>query len=208
MTQRYENPADRPQPYVAGASGPNIEMNTAMVSPIDRLRWAAVLGGIFIALSTLVVLSLLGMAVGFSAYDPGDTARSFGIGAGIWGGISVLLAFFVGGWFTARAAAVRGANNGIMNGVMVWAVAIPLMLYLLSSILGFAASQSRGEVDRVIHASVRTDEASQAIRTADPQQKQQVARTGRNAAWGSLISVMLGSSVGWRARPPGAPSRR
>ena len=111
---------------------PRVDVNTAVVTPTDRVRWGPIIAGLFTALSTLALLSILGVAVAGSAYDPGDRARNFGIGAGIWGAISTLIAFAIGGWLAARAAAVRGANNGVLNGAMVWAVAIPVMLYFIA----------------------------------------------------------------------------
>lgn len=109
-----------------------------VVTPTDRVRWGPIIAGLFAALSTLAVMSVLGLAIGASAFDPGDRASSFGIGAGIWGAVSALLAFLIGGWTAARTAAVGGRNNGLLNGTMVWVVAIPLLLYLLSSGVGSA----------------------------------------------------------------------
>jgi hypothetical protein len=108
----------------------------AVATPTDRVRWGPIIAGLFAALSTLAVLSVLGLAIGASAFEPGDSASSFGIGAGIWGAISALLAFGVGGWTAARTAALGGRVNGLLNGTMVWVVAIPLLLYLLSSGIG------------------------------------------------------------------------
>ena len=126
------------------ANGPQIDVNTAVVTPTDRVRWGPIIAGLFAALSTLALLSVLGVAVAGSAYDPGDSARAFGIGAGIWGIISFLIAFGIGGWLAARAAAVRGANNGLLNGAMVWAVAIPVMLYLVAG-AGMRAAQTAAQ---------------------------------------------------------------
>lgn len=104
-----------------------------VVTPTDRIRWGPVLAGLFAALATLATLTMLGIAIGATAFDPGDTARGFGLGAGIWGAISTLLAFLVGGWMAARTAALPGRSSGMLNGAMVWFVAIPLLVYLLSS---------------------------------------------------------------------------
>lgn len=102
----------------------------------DRVRWGAILAGLFAALATLVVLSVLGLAIGLSSYDAGDPLGSFGMGAGIGGIITALLAFLIGGWVAASTAGARGRSNGILNGAMVWVVAVPLILYLLGSGLG------------------------------------------------------------------------
>jgi hypothetical protein len=111
----------------------------------DLVRWGPVIAGLFAALATLATLTVLGLAIGLSAYDPGDPGSSFGIGAGIWGAISALISFFVGGWMAGRSSALRGTKSGILNGAMVWFVAIPLLLYLLGSGIG-AVVRTAGNV--------------------------------------------------------------
>ncbi|MGF1635413.1 MAG: hypothetical protein ACFCVE_16330 [Phycisphaerae bacterium] len=144
----YNDPADRPHTGRTGAypagTGRTGDINAAVAyTPTDRVRWGPILAGLFAALATLALLSVLGAAIGATAFDANDSLSAFGIGAGIWGIISALLAFLVGGWLAARSAAVRGHGNGMLNGTMVWAVAIPLMLYFVSggltSLLGTTA---------------------------------------------------------------------
>jgi hypothetical protein len=151
----------------SGANMPDINVASAsVVTPTDRVRWGPIIAGLFSALSLLALLSVLGAAVGLTAYDQGDNARNFGIGAGIWGAISMILAFFFGGWLAARSAAVRGERNGLLNGSLVWAVAIPLLIYVLAggvarmadtaANVADAAQQNQSgqdQVDRVIRAS-------------------------------------------------------
>lgn len=113
---------------------------------IDRLRWGPIVAGLFVALAVLAVLATLGAAIGFSSVDYGDEPRNFGIGAGIWGAISALIAFFVGGLVAARTAATPVTSidrdgsirndNGLLQGAMVWAVAVPLSMYLAASTAG------------------------------------------------------------------------
>ena len=177
----------------------------------DRVRWGPIIAGLFAALSTLAVLGTLGSAIGASAYDPGDSARNFGVGAGIWGIISVLLAFALGGWLAARTAAVRGHDNGLLNGAMVWVVAIPVMAYVLAGVLGSAVStavdatgsaavtasnvdRSRGAggdtsgqdiSDQARQASARIGESARNVDT-----DRVAARTARSA-WATLAGLLL-----------------
>lgn len=167
--------------------------------PVDRIRWGPVIGGLFVALSTLALLSVLGLAIGFTAYSPNAPAQNFGIGAGIWGAISALIAFGIGGWFAARTAAVRGRSNGMLNGVMVWAVAIPLMLYFLGSgitglastagtVANTAAQIAGGGVNNPgLQATVTVPGAP-----VTPGQVENAAGIASQAAWGTFISLLLG----------------
>lgn len=113
--------------------------------PTDLIRWGPIVGGLFAALATLITLSILGLAVGLSAFDAGDPLGSFGIGAGIWGALTALIAFFVGGLVAGRSAAFSGKTSGLFNGAMVWFVTIPLLVYLLGSGVG-ALARTAGSV--------------------------------------------------------------
>jgi hypothetical protein len=131
------------QPHVYGANGgvttgrDPVDIDMVRVNhPVDRVRWGAILAGLFTTISTFILLSILGLAIGASAFNPGDDLSNFGTGAGIWSAVSALIAFFVGGWIAARASAVHGRGNGALNGAMVWIVMIPLALYLVSSGIG------------------------------------------------------------------------
>ena len=115
-----------------------------VVTPVDRVRWSAVFAGLFTTISTFIVLSVLGIAIGATAFIPGDTLSGFGTSAGIWSAVSALIAFFVGGMIAARAAAVTGRANGALNGAMVWLVMIPLALYMVSSGIGSTLSALGG----------------------------------------------------------------
>ena len=189
-------------------------VSATMAVPRDRVRWGPIIAGLFAALCTLVVLSVLGIAVGASTYDPGDPARTFGIGAGIWAGISALIAFFVGGWLAARSAAVRGHGNGTLNGAMVWITAIPVMLFLLGGGLWSAtttAAQSAtdltqgginidlGNDAQTASAQVspdttaaETQQQSQQQPAVSPRQQERAADVTARSAWGVLVSMVLG----------------
>jgi hypothetical protein len=152
----------------------DVSVSALNVTPTDRVRWGPIIAGLFTALSVLALLGTLGLAVGFSSYDANDRLRNFGIGAGIWGAVSALAAFFVGGLIAARTAAVAGRNNGALQGAMVWVVAIPLLIYAVSSLVGSAARATASAADRAADLSLRSAEvgaqAAQATATADPDQ--------------------------------------
>jgi ABC-type multidrug transport system fused ATPase/permease subunit len=107
----------------------------SVAAPVDRVRWSSVLAGLFTTLATLIVLAVLGIAIGLSTFDA-QNLDNFGIGAGIYGAVSAIIAFLFGGFISARTAAVAGSGNGILNGAMVWLVTIPLIVNLLGSGIG------------------------------------------------------------------------
>jgi hypothetical protein len=185
-------------------NSPTLASNTTIVTPFDRVRWGPIWAGIFTALSTLAVLGVLGLAIGATVYDRNDSGRAFGIGAGIWGVLSYLIAFALGGWIAARSAIVAGSRNGLLNGSMVWAVAIPLMLFVLGG--GLAAAV--GAASNVASNPGITDNAGAGGSVIDQAQTassrigantgtsnttvEDVRRTSARTAWWTLISLILG----------------
>ncbi|MBI5669601.1 MAG: hypothetical protein HZC41_16485 [Chloroflexi bacterium] len=107
----------------------------SVVAPLDRVRWASVLAGLFTTLSALVFFTVLGIAIGLSTFDA-NNPNNFGLGAGVYGAISALISFFLGGFISARTTAVAGTGNAILNGAMVWLVAIPLIVNILGTGIG------------------------------------------------------------------------
>jgi hypothetical protein len=101
----------------------------------DVVRWGPVFAGTVAALSSLVLLSLLGAAIGLgnmAATPAGDA----GMGAAIWGGIATIIAFFVGGWVAASGSAVGGRFSGMLNGALVWGFTVLLAFFMAAIGLG------------------------------------------------------------------------
>jgi hypothetical protein len=151
---------------------------------------------------------VLGLALGASSYDADDRLRSFGIGAGIWAAVSALIAFFVGGMLSARTAALRGKENGMLQGAMVWMVAVPLLAYMMSGLVGTAARATNSAVNTAAMVSNATNTGgqtataaqaptadqvkAQAQQLATPENAEAVRSATAKAAWGTLLSLVLG----------------
>lgn len=193
---------------------------------VDRVRWGPVIAGIFAAMATLATLTVLGLAIGLTAFDAGDTNNlgPFGLGAGIWGALSTLISFLVGGWLAARTAAVGGHSNGILNGAMVWFVAIPLLLYALGSGLSGLAKTAGSIAGTAVQAgataagAAANNPGAQATAAAgvqgaagalqataqaaaskiDSQDVNNAANKAANTAWSTLLALGLaaGASIG------------
>lgn len=181
----YETPTQTRTYQERVVQAPAPQSNIDVVTPVDRVRWGPVIAGLFAALATLAALTILGLAIGAAAFDPGATASSFGLGAGIWGAVSVLLAFFVGGWLAARTAAVAGRGNGLLNGAMVWFVAIPLLLYSLGSGVG-AITRTLGSVAGTAAAVVAPAAGQAADQAANNPALQATAQAGAQDAAGAV----------------------
>ncbi|MBZ4400205.1 hypothetical protein VZQ01_12400 [Myxococcus faecalis] len=117
-----------------------------------KLSWGAILGGTFVALGVLILLYSLGLALGLSSVDPSNpgSARSAGIGTGIWGLIAPLIALFAGGFVAARTAGVVDKGGGAMHGAVMWGLTtiagVALMGMVISTIVGTAVRTATGVV--------------------------------------------------------------
>lgn len=105
-----------------------------------RVSWGGVFGGVLVALGFLLLMSALGVAVGITTAQPGETdAGALGAGAGVWAVLSLLLALFIGGWVSTRIGAIFDGTTGFFEGMLVWVVSVLLMLYFASSGIGMLA---------------------------------------------------------------------
>ncbi|NEJ03755.1 hypothetical protein GR216_38350, partial [Rhizobium leguminosarum] len=97
-----------------------MSIQSTAVLPEERpwaptVSWGAVFAGLVLSLIVYLVLSVLGTAIGASAIDPmGDRNpfSGFGVGAGIWAGVTTLLAIAVGGYVAGNLARRSGALHG------------------------------------------------------------------------------------------------
>ena len=174
----------------------------------DRVRWGPIIAGLLTALTTLVLLGLLGLAIGLTAVDArqaaaqGGPPAGAGPGSAIWAALSGLLAFLLGGYVAGKTAAIFNRTWGAFNGAMVFFLGVPLILWLasmgLGSMLGmlgtFAGSLNidPGTVQNT--AQNAATQAQQAGQQATPADVGRAAEAVRNGAWGTLLG--LGMALG------------
>jgi hypothetical protein len=125
---------------IRAAASPAGTVQVAAPTGLRRISWGAVLAGAAIVIAVHVSLSLLGLGIGLSTVDPaaGDTPRaaSFGIGAGIWWVVSNLIALVIGGYVAARLSGMPLRGDGIIHGLLTWAVTLLITIYLLTTSVG------------------------------------------------------------------------
>jgi hypothetical protein len=142
----------------------------------DRVRWGPIWAGAAVVLTAFIVLQLLFFALGW--LDLGfDGGAGAGLTAGIVTGVLALIAFFAGGLTAGASMIWRKAGDGMLHGVLVWALSVLGILALAliggSALLGPLAS----------FASQAPD-AAQAAQNVDPAQALNTARD--TAGWTAL----------------------
>lgn len=120
---------------------------------VRRISWGAIIAGIVVTLVIQLLMMLLGLAIGASTLDPATAASpqasSFGIGAGIWWLIATAVSIFAGAWVAGRLAGMPTRTDGMLHGVVTWAAATLLGIYLLTSTLGSLVGGAFGVLGNV-----------------------------------------------------------
>lgn len=115
---------------VVATSGPSV---------VRRISWGAIIAGVVIALVVQLLLGILGLGIGAGNIDPLSEANpvaGIGVGAGIWFAVSLLIALFLGGYVAGRTAGIPRRQDGLLHGLLTWAVTTLLTFYLLTTTVG------------------------------------------------------------------------
>jgi hypothetical protein len=159
----------------------------------DSIRWGPVWAGLITALTTFLLLQLLAIGIGLVDIGPGSQ------GGGGWVPALIgLIAFFTGGAVAGMTSAIRGADSGLLNGFMVWALGTVLILLLSALGLGqlFGAL---GNVAGQVGPGALSNAANSAQANAPnvgPQEAAQAIRTGAIGAFFGLLFSALASALG------------
>lgn len=192
----------------------------------DRVHWGAIISGLVVAISSQLLLSSLGAALGFSNIAGSEAPRTDSGGVaqavGIWTIISVFISLFIGGWVTAQAAGSINRNTALLNGVILWATTLTISSWLLASGVSgafgiaantagnYAVNQAQQNGGTLPNGGANIPGASpNAFPSPTPslsaQQTRDVAGTGAKASWGftfasllGLVAAAIGASVGAR----------
>lgn len=183
----------------AGAVNREIVQTTEMVMPHDRVSWGPVWAGLMTAFTVFLLLELL--MYGLGAITAGSNGTGTPTQTGAWvTGIIGLIAFFLGGYVTEATSAVRGGSAGAINGFLVWALGISLILVL--SILGL--SQLFGAVGNVIGQFIASGHSINTPgTTVNGAQVAQVTQEGALGAFFTLLVSALAAICGGLAGSQG-----
>ncbi|HEU5367705.1 MAG TPA: hypothetical protein VFU69_04555 [Ktedonobacterales bacterium] len=135
-------PGSQGQPAAGApaAAGAAVGREVAPVSWSDWVRWGPIWSGFFTILSTLAVLGALGAAIAFSVWHTTPN-NAFVYG---WSIMTGIIAYFLGGWITARAAGVGGSGPAMLNAGLTWALSLVAILVValfgIGNAFGFIGS--------------------------------------------------------------------
>jgi len=162
----------------------------------DRVRWGPIVAGVVTTVVSLVVLTVLGLAIGLSAFEPDDAgAIDASTAASLWGVASALIAFVIGGFVAARTAGVAGVPIGAFHGLMVAAAALAITIWLVTSGVGNLLGSAGGNLADIeqVQANVPDVDVGQAYDTAEDGAWWTLATMGA-----ALAAATLGGVLGHR----------
>ena len=136
----------------------------------DLIHWGPVWAGVIASFATIILLGALGLAVGLAAFNPSSPTSQIGTAASVWGAVTLAIAFFIGGWLAGRTSSYRTNFSGFLDGSMVWALGLTLLLLAsglgISGTLGAAASIVQGVNPSAINVPVAPGEIARMTQSA------------------------------------------
>ena len=93
----------------------------------DRVRWGPVWAGVTVAVPTFLLLQLATLAFGWWEVGPGGDA---GNNADWFSSINGLIALFIGGLTAGASIMWRSISDGLLHGILVWALSVVSLLFL------------------------------------------------------------------------------
>jgi hypothetical protein len=136
----------------------------------NRVQWGPVVAGVLAAIVVFLLLTILGIALGASVLDPANTAGEIGTWAAVWGAVTAIVSFLIGGWIAARAAVVEGTFAGLLNGVTVGIAGLLLIIWLTASGLGNLFGTIGTTVGSVLNVAASVAPAAGDAANVNPEQ--------------------------------------
>ncbi|MGI4742690.1 MAG: hypothetical protein ACRYG7_46620 [Janthinobacterium lividum] len=121
------------------APEPVHQFAAAGLAASKRISWGAVLAGALLALVLQLSLSLLGLGIGLGTIDPlteQNPMAGLGIGAAVWGLVTLLASLYLGATVASRLAGIPRRTDGLLHGLLTWAVVTLATFYLLTTAVG------------------------------------------------------------------------
>ncbi|RYZ11611.1 MAG: hypothetical protein EON61_09815 [Alphaproteobacteria bacterium] len=167
------------------------------------IDWGAAIAGTVVAVAIGFALLLLGVAIGATAINPwqgaSEQAPAWTIGGGLWVIFSNLVAIQVGAFVAVRAARWPDHHDGMLQGMLVWAlsftVAAGVLGFGVTGVLAGADGMSIQETaSRAVDAAqAATGEATRAAETLTPAETDAVQDAAALTAWWAFAMMVLGA---------------
>jgi hypothetical protein len=158
----------------------------------DRgMQWKPIVAGALAGFAVMIILTTLGAALGVTAADAADGAdgRAAGAWAGLWWLLTALASGLFGGWVIAHTARRDLDYDPLIYGTLAWVIGTIILLFLLAIGVGSMMGGLGGGLGAAVAERGGAPRGSPAdtARIAET-----AANVGKGAAWGLLLSQLLG----------------
>jgi hypothetical protein len=174
---------------------------------INRVSWGALFAGFFFGFGIWMLLLALGAGIGFAAFDPRDLGQwqGLGIGFGIWGVVSGIVAMFLAGWLAARLSQADSKPAGTLHGAALWGFMIVAGLWIATMAVtrtaGAAAQAAGGAAEAAGQATAQNPdlqrEAQQQAGQVQQQAEQLKQRAVENKDEAAQAARTAGTAGSW-----------
>lgn len=169
---------------------------------LDRASWGALFAGFFVGMGTLFLLLSLGAAVGFTAVDPRnfDSWKNAGIGVGVWGGVSAIIASFFSAWVAGRLSRSWTRMGGALHGIALWGLTWAVTLWLGAMLVGGVVRGAATVAGQAAQGSeLSRQDVQQGAQRAEAQAEQLGQQLEQNAGEVSAAAEGAGKAGAWGA---------
>ena len=165
------------------------------------IDWGAVIAGALVAITVGFGLAILGVAVGASALNPwegtSEQAPAWTIAGGLYLAFSNLVALQLGAFVAARAARWPDHHDGMLQGLVVWALAFTVAAGALGLGLGGLITDGTSVREAagaaVDAAQAATGEATGAAPQLTPAETDALQDAAAMTAWWAFATLALGA---------------
>jgi len=169
---------------------------------IQQLRWGPILAGLLMALGVFFLLSLAAIAVGLQAAPGAAADQDDGLGVVAIAATSViaLVSFFLGGYVSSWSAGLTGGARSALNGFLVWASWLVVVLLLAAAGLGSlvgAMGELFGDIN-LAAPDVAPEELVTTLRATSWQSLLALGLTAASATLGGVVGAREDLRDRWR----------
>lgn len=173
----------------------------------NRVRWGPIFAGIVVSIATQLLLSALGVGIGFTIGGVETNVNVIGTSVGIWSIISLLIALFLGSWVTASTCGPMNKKTALLHGLILWATTLSISAWLLASGVSGAFGVVIANTGEVLNQVQQPGGVDLPDRVPDisAAEAQNIAEYSAKAAWSfifgsllGLVAALIGATVGAR----------
>lgn len=103
-----------------------------------RVSWPAIFAGVVLTVAVEATLGMLGAGIGLGLAAPAQNpdASTLGTTGAIWFLATTVIALLAGSYAAARLAGIPTRFDGVLHGLVIWAVTLLVTAWLLTSAIG------------------------------------------------------------------------